>query len=45
MSAFPPKADMTQRDCDVRFVPKADAGAQSPECPFTLETGQRAHAL
>jgi hypothetical protein len=24
MSALPPKADIRQRDCDVRFVPKAD---------------------
>jgi len=24
MSALPPKADMVQHDCDVRFVPKAD---------------------
>jgi hypothetical protein len=24
MSALPPKADMAQHDCDVRFVPKAD---------------------
>jgi hypothetical protein len=24
MSALPPKADIDQRECDVRFVPKAD---------------------
>jgi hypothetical protein len=24
MSALPPKADIRQRHCDVRFVPKAD---------------------
>jgi len=24
MSALPPKADIRQRDCDVRFVPEAD---------------------
>jgi hypothetical protein len=24
MSALPPKADIVQHDCDVRFVPKAD---------------------
>ena len=24
MSALPLKADMAQRDCDVRFVPKVD---------------------
>jgi len=28
MSALPPKADIVQHDCDVRFVPKADI--QSP---------------
>ena len=26
MSALPPKADIAQRDRDVRFVPKADIG-------------------
>jgi hypothetical protein len=26
MSALPPKADMDQHECDVRFVPKADMG-------------------
>jgi hypothetical protein len=26
MSALPPKADIRQRDFDVRFVPKADIG-------------------
>jgi hypothetical protein len=26
MSALPPKADMDQSGCDVRFVPKADIG-------------------
>jgi hypothetical protein len=25
MSALPPKADIPQRNCDVRFVPKADS--------------------
>jgi len=24
MSALPPKADISERDCHVRFVPKAD---------------------
>jgi hypothetical protein len=24
MSGLPPKADIRRRDCDVRFVPKAD---------------------
>ena len=27
MSAFPPKADITDRDLDVRFGPKADIQA------------------
>jgi hypothetical protein len=27
MSALPPKADMDQHACDVRFVPKADIPA------------------
>jgi hypothetical protein len=29
MSALPPKADIAQRDCHVRFVPKADIALQS----------------
>jgi len=29
MSALPPKADMDQQSCDVRFVPKADMGGLS----------------
>jgi hypothetical protein len=29
MSALPPKADIAERDCDVRFVPKADIGTHS----------------
>ena len=28
MSALPPKADMVEHGCDVRFVPKAD----TPRC-------------
>ena len=34
MSALPPKADMAQHDCDVRFVPKADkcTAAYLPAC-------------
>jgi hypothetical protein len=27
MSALPPKADIAERECHVRFVPKADIGA------------------
>jgi hypothetical protein len=29
MSALPPKADMVQLSCDVRFVPKADIALAS----------------
>jgi len=32
MSALPPKADMVEHGCDVRFVPKADIGL--PNRPF-----------
>jgi hypothetical protein len=28
MSALPPKADIDERDCHVRFVPKADVSMQ-----------------
>jgi hypothetical protein len=28
MSALPPKADIAERDCHVRFVPKADIGRE-----------------
>ena len=31
MSALPPKADMDQHGCDVRFVPKADIGERQKE--------------
>jgi hypothetical protein len=27
MSALPPKADIAERECHVRFVPKADIGS------------------
>ena len=33
MSALPPKADMDQQGCDVRFVPKADI---APAARLTL---------
>ena len=33
MSALPPKADIAERDCDVRFVPKADIPAQKEKGP------------
>jgi hypothetical protein len=29
MSALPPKADIAERDWDVRFVPKADIDSQT----------------
>jgi len=31
MSAIPPKADMDQQGCDVRFVPIGDIAPYSPE--------------
>jgi hypothetical protein len=34
MSALPPKADIRRRECDVRFVPKADMLFC---CPFLKE--------
>src|SRR5262249_13517968 len=34
MSALSPKADMTEQDRDVRFVPKADMGSQNT-CALT----------
>ena len=35
MSALPPKADMVQRDRDVRFVPKADISFRRRDIRFT----------
>jgi len=35
MSALPPKTDMDQHGCDVRFVPKADI----------LHRGKRRHSI
>jgi hypothetical protein len=32
MSAIPPKADMVQHRCNVRFVPKADILRRSKKC-------------
>jgi hypothetical protein len=37
MSALPPKADIAERRCDVRFVPKADMQLSDPECAITAE--------
>ena len=34
MFALPPKADMVQRGCDVRFVPKADISTSHSQCKF-----------
>jgi len=39
MSALPPKADIRQRNCDVRFVPKADISR------FTRSPRQRGEGL
>jgi len=36
MSALPPKADMDQQGCDVRFVPKADIRSPSADVRFRL---------
>ena len=38
MSALPPKADMDQHRCDVRFVPKADIGTLT-DVRFTAQSG------
>jgi hypothetical protein len=35
MSALPPKADMDQSGCDVRFVPKADIATDQRNVRFT----------
>jgi hypothetical protein len=40
MSALPPKANIAERDRDVRFVPKADVVA-----PGTLERRHRSKSL
>jgi hypothetical protein len=38
MSAIPPKADMDQPGCDVRFVPKADNVRRSNLMPSLLQS-------
>jgi hypothetical protein len=35
MSALPPKADIAECDCDVRFVPKADIHGSLAAPAFT----------
>jgi len=35
MSALPPKADMVQRDRDVRYVPQAEVGARIARHPLS----------
>jgi len=39
MSALPPKADIAERDWNVRFVPKADIQAPSSDVRFTPKSG------
>jgi hypothetical protein len=39
MSALPPKADISERMCDVRFVPKADI------CGAAIDRAYWGHAL
>jgi hypothetical protein len=36
MSALPPKADIAERDRNVRFVPKADILRGSEEHPYSI---------
>jgi hypothetical protein len=38
MSALPPIADIHRRDCDVRFVPKADIVRRSAECRYSINS-------
>jgi hypothetical protein len=35
-SALPPKADMDQQGCDVRFVPKADSCSAAKEDRYSI---------
>src|SRR6516165_12253230 len=41
MSALPPKADMDQSGCDVRFVPKADI-LRCEKCRYSITSSARA---
>jgi hypothetical protein len=36
MSALPPKADIDERDCHVRFVPKADILHCGIQCRYSI---------
>jgi hypothetical protein len=40
MSALPPKADMVQHGCDVRFVPKADSCTSAKRSLFDHLVGE-----
>jgi hypothetical protein len=44
MSALPPKADIPRRECDVRYVPKADIDECMGHVRFSFESGHRAAA-
>jgi hypothetical protein len=39
MSALPPKADIDERDCHVRFVPKADIASINRDVRYSPESG------
>jgi hypothetical protein len=41
MSALPPKADIAERDRDVRFVPKADILRCSKERRYSITSSAR----
>ena len=43
MSALPPKADMDQHRCDVRFVPKADIGAPRRSGVHQIDRTKKIH--
>jgi hypothetical protein len=40
MSALPPKADIAERDRDVRFVPKADIAAETGVSLFAVSVAR-----
>ena len=42
MSALPLKVDIRQRNCDVRFVPKADKVQRSKELRYSITSFARA---
>jgi hypothetical protein len=43
MSALPPKADIVERDCHVRFVPKADIAHRWSAVASCLRPASAAH--